>query len=185
MNAQQLQTCTGCPRLSLAESWLQNIEFSMVSYGINTPLRQAAFIAQIGHESGGLRHTTELWGPTSAQSRYEGRDDLGNNQPGDGALFRGHGLIQVTGRANHAAARDALRGRFPDLNVPDFETIPEALALPQWAALSAAEFWARKGLNALADTENFERITRRINGGTNGLEERQALYRLAKKVLVC
>ena len=114
---------------------------------INTPARVAAFLAQVGHESGGFRYTTEIWGPTTAQQRYDGRKDLGNPQPGDGSRFRGHGLIQTTGRYNHARVRDRLRQRLgPD--VPDFEAQPELLAADEWAATSAADYWDDKGLNA-------------------------------------
>ena len=117
-----------------------------------------------------------------AQGRYEGRADLGNTKPGDGFRFRGRGLIQVTGRANHAAARDRLRARFGG-GVPDFEELPDRLAEPQWAALSAGDFWDRHGLNALADAGDFMRITKAINGGTNGYADRVARLETAKSVL--
>ena len=137
--------------------------------------RVAAFIAQIGHESGQLVYVRELWGPTPAQSRYEGRKDLGNTEAGDGFKFRGRGLIQVTGRANYAACGEAL--------AVDLIHHPELLEQPQHACMSAAWFWATHGLNTLADADKFETITRRINGGLNGLAERQAFYAAALKVL--
>ena len=152
-----------------------------VHYGITTPERVAAFLAQVFHESGRLRYLKELWGPTPAQSRYEGRADLGNIRPGDGSRFRGRGLIQVTGRTNYQRMRDFLRRDVP--NVPDFEASPELLELPQWAAYSAAAFWAAHNLNALADAGDFDGITKRINGGTNGQAERRALWAQAKKVI--
>jgi len=183
MTPEQLAACTGCPRVALAASWLAPIEAAMAAYSIDTPARQAAFLAQIGHESGGLQYPRELWGPTPAQTRYEGRADLGNTQPGDGKRFRGHGLIQVTGRDNHARARDRLRAKFPERDVPDFEADPEALALSEWAALSAADFWEGHGLNALADAGDFEKITKRINGGLNGYADRRARYDQAREVL--
>ena len=137
--------------------------------------RVAAFIAQIGHESGQLKYVKEIWGPTAAQARYEGRADLGNTQPGDGSKYRGRGLIQITGRANYKACGDAL----------GLELInhPELLEKPQHACMSAAWFWATKGLSTLADEGKFETITRRINGGVNGLADRQMLYARALKVL--
>jgi putative chitinase len=128
-----------------------------------------------------LRSTTEQWGPTPAQRRYEGRADLGNTQPGDGERFKGHGFIQVTGRFNHARVRDRLRERFPD--VPDFEAEPERLAELPWAALSAADYWDDKGLNALADAGDFAAITRKINGGLNGQADRLARWGKAKRAL--
>lgn len=148
---------------------------AMQRYQIVGSMRVAAFIAQIGHESGQLRYVREIWGPTPAQARYEGRADLGNTKAGDGFKFRGRGLIQVTGRANYAACGEALG--------VDLVNQPELLEQPQYACMSAAWFWSVKGLNTLADAGEFERITRRINGGLNGLADRQALYAIALKVL--
>lgn len=163
---------------ALAQRWLPHVRAACGLYGIDTPARVAAFLAQIGHESGGFRYTTEIWGPTPAQQRYEGRADLGNTQPGDGARYKGHGLIQTTGRYNHARVRDRLRARLgPD--VPDFEAQPELLAADEWAATSAADYWDDKGLNTLADQdtpEAFLQITRRINGGINGHADRVARW---------
>jgi putative chitinase len=148
---------------------------AMGRYQIVGRQRVAAFIAQVGHESGQLRWVRELWGPTSAQSRYEGRADLGNTLPGDGFRFRGRGLIQVTGRANYAECGEALG--------LDLISRPELLELPEWAAKSAAWFWSTRGLNTLADAGAFDKITRRINGGQNGAEERRELYDRARDVL--
>ncbi|GAA4425747.1 hypothetical protein [Acidovorax lacteus] len=163
---------------ALAQRWLPHVRAACGLYGIDTPARLAAFLAQIGHESGGFRYTTEIWGPTPAQQRYEGRADLGNTQPGDGARYKGHGLIQTTGRYNHARVRDRLRARLgPD--VPDFEAQPDLLAADEWAATSAADYWDDKGLNTLADQdtpEAFLQITRSINGGINGHADRVARW---------
>lgn len=137
--------------------------------------RVAAFIAQIGHESGQLVHVREIWGPTPAQAKYEGRKDLGNTVPGDGFKYRGRGLIQITGRANYAACGEALG--------LDLINQPELLEQPKNACLSAAWFWAMKGLNNLADAGEFNTITRRINGGLNGLEDRLKLWAKAREVL--
>ena len=148
---------------------------AMGNYGIVTPLRMAAFIAQVGHESGQFRWLKELWGPTAQQAGYDGRADLGNTVKGDGSNYRGRGLIQITGRANYAACGEALG--------LDLLSKPELLELPQYAAMSAAWFWSAKGLNTLADQGDLVKITRRINGGLNGLADRQALYDKALKVL--
>ena len=149
---------------------------AMNRYQIVGSKRVAAFIAQIGHESGQLKYVKEIWGPTAAQIRYEGRADLGNTQAGDGSKYRGRGLIQITGRANYKACSDAL-----DL---DLINHPELLEKTQHACMSAAWFWASRGLNTLADAGLFDAITRRINGGHNGAADRHALYARALKVLV-
>ena len=148
---------------------------AMSKYGIVTIARIAAFIAQVGHESGQLRYVREIWGPTAQQAGYEGRADLGNTVKGDGSKYRGRGLIQITGRANYAACGEALG--------LDLINQPELLEQPQHAAMSAAWFWSTKGLNTLADKGEFVKITRRVNGGVNGLEDRQRLYAQAQKVL--
>jgi len=148
---------------------------AMAKYGIVTRLRMAAFIAQLGHESGQLRYVREIWGPTAQQLTYEGRADLGNTVKGDGSKFRGRGLIQTTGRANYAACGEALG--------LDLINNPELLELPKHAAMSAAWFWSTRGLNTLADQGDFAKITRRINGGLTGQDDRQALYDKALRVL--
>lgn len=148
---------------------------AMNRYGIVGTPRAAAFIAQVGHESGQFRWLKELWGPTAQQVGYEGRADLGNTVRGDGSKFRGRGLIQITGRANYAACGEALG--------LDLINQPTLLEQPQYAAMSAAWFWSSRGLNTLADLGDLLKITRRINGGLNGLADRQALYDKALKVL--
>ncbi|WLG53993.1 glycoside hydrolase family 19 protein [Pseudomonas extremorientalis] len=148
---------------------------AMSRYGIVGTPRAAAFIAQVGHESGQLRYVREIWGPTAQQLTYEGRADLGNTVKGDGSKYRGRGLIQITGRANYAACGEALG--------LDLINKPELLELPQNAAMSAAWFWSTRGLNTLADQKDFAKITRRINGGLTGQDDRQALYDKALKVL--
>lgn len=148
---------------------------AMQQYQIVGNKRTAAFIAQIGHESGQLRYVREIWGPTVAQHGYEGREDLGNTVAGDGRKYCGRGLIQITGRANYTKCGEALG--------LDLISHPELLELPQHAAMSAAWFWKQKGLNDLADRNEFNTITRRINGGLNGLADRLALWEKARAVL--
>ena len=140
----------------------------MLEFQINTPKRQAAFLSQIGHESGGLHWTVELWGPTFQQRRYEGREDLGNTQTGDGFRFRGRGILQTTGRFNYRATGKALG--------IDLISAPELLAQPELAARSAGWFWMAHGLNELADDGEFEQITKIVNGGMTGYADRLALY---------
>ena len=147
----------------------------MREFDINTPMRQAAFLAQVGHESGGLHWTTEIWGPSLAQRNYEDRRDLGNHLTGDGFKFRGRGLLQTTGRANFKATGQALG--------VDLIANPELLSEPELASRSAGWYWKTHGCNAFADNEQFVLLTRRINGGVNGLEDRQRLYEAAKEAL--
>jgi putative chitinase len=183
MDANTLARCTGA-RIDRAQRFAEVMTAAMSAYAINTPLRQAMFLANVGHESGGLHYTTELWGPSPAQKGYEGRKELGNVQPGDGFRFRGHGLIQTTGRFNHAAVRDRLRKRFPERDVPDFEADPEFLGMTEWAALSAADYWDMKGLNAWADKGDFDGVCDLINrgrktqasGDSNGYGDRLKIY---------
>ncbi|QDH65250.1 glycoside hydrolase family 19 protein [Pseudomonas azotoformans] len=160
---------------SRAGVFVLGLNAAMSQYSIDTPARIAAFIAQVGHESGQLRYVREIWGPTAQQAGYEGRADLGNTVKGDGSRYLGRGLIQITGRANYTACGEALG--LDLINHPDF------LELPQHAAMSAAWFWSTRGLNVLADRGDFVKITRRINGGLTGLDDRQALYDRALKVL--
>lgn len=181
ITAAQLAASTGA-RPDTAAAWLPAISEAMATFGIDSAARVAMFLAQIGHESMHLVRTREIWGPTPAQAAYEGRLDLGNTQPGDGSRYRGRGLIQVTGRHNYAVMRDSLR-RVYGQGVPDFEAYPQLLEDMTWAARSAGQFWAWRSLNALADAGDIERVTRRINGGLNGLPERQALYTAAKEAL--
>lgn len=180
ISVDQLAKACGCSR-SKAAIWWAPITEAMDRFKINSPAEQAAFLAQVAHESGRLVYVVELWGPTPSQARYEGRKDLGNVRPGDGYRYRGRGLIQTTGRSNYAAARDGLRAALADPNVPDFEADPDQLSTPRWAAMSAAYFWVSKGCAALCG--NFTALTRRINGGTNGLADRLALWDAAKVAL--
>lgn len=138
----------------------------MKQYGIDTPVRQAAFLSQLAHESGRFYYVEEI----ASGKAYEGRKDLGNTQPGDGVRFKGRGLIQLTGRSNY-------RQLSQQLGV-DFENNPELLKTPQYAVQSACWFWDSRNLNELADVRDIRAITKRINGGYNGFADREALYKL-------
>ena len=148
-----------------------NVHFP--SYCImDSALRLAHFMAQLVHESGGFRYMEEI---ASGQA-YEGRADLGNTQPGDGKRFKGRGPIQITGRANYRQY-----GRQIGI---DIENHPEIAAVPSIGLHLALEYWATKKLNALADADDLLTITKRINGGTNGLADRTAQLAKAKGLLV-
>ena len=133
----------------------------MRKYKITSPLRIAHFIAQLAHESASFLYTEEL----ASGAAYEGRQDLGNTRPGDGPRYKGRGLIQLTGRANYAAySRDA---------GVDYLAKPQLLASDANASVDVAcWFWNKKGLNKLADQDDVRAITKCINGGFNGIDER-------------
>jgi len=154
-----------------AETYIELLNSAMDRFSIDSPQRQAAFLAEVAHESSELRYALEI---ASGES-YEGRRDLGNTEPGDGVRFKGRGLIQITGRSNYRACGVALG--------LDLIGSPELLEQPENAAMSAAWFWNTRGLNGLADAENFNAITRRINGGLNGQPARIAYWERAKDAL--
>lgn len=154
-----------------ADTFCSPLNSAMAEFNITTPSRKAAFVAQIAHESGQLRYVREL----ASGAAYEGRKDLGNVVTGDGVRYKGRGLIQITGRANYEACGAALG--------LDLIVHPELLEQPVNACRSAAWFWSMHGLNELADAGDQVRITRRINGGTNGLAERLAYFETAEKVI--
>jgi len=137
------------------------------SYGINTPLRVAHFMAQIEHESGGFKYLTELGGKSYFE-KYEGRKDLGNIQKGDGFKFRGRGYIQVTGRANYTLLSKDMR--------IDFVNNPDMLSQEANAMISAVWYWNKNKLNSLADANDIKGITKRINGAYNGLDDRRKRF---------
>jgi putative chitinase len=164
-----------------AAAYVAPINSTIAYYGINTPQRVSAFLAQIGHESGQLHFGREL-GSDSYLAKYDTgplAKRLGNTPEadGDGQKYRGRGLIQVTGHDNYLACSKAL---FSDQRLL---ATPELLEQPQWAAMSAGWYWSTRRLNELADAGDFEAVTRKINGGLNGLAERRALYDQALKVL--
>lgn len=174
MTPRQLAEATGA-FIHRATEFLPFLEDAMHEFSINTADRQAAFLAQIAHESGSFRFLVEIWGPTASQARYETRYDLGNVAPGDGFRYRGRGLVQLTGRANYKKAGDALGANLIDQ--------PELLGQPALACRSAAWFWKTHGCNELADAGEFEKITKRINGGLKGYAERLGFWEKAKAVL--
>ncbi len=157
----------------------------MAAYQINTIARSACFLANLAHESGSFRYVREI----ASGKAYEGRKDLGNTQKGDGVKFRGRGLIQVTGRANYLACSLAL------FNDSRLIATPELLEQPQYAVESACWFWKTRSLNQLSDRVDpalpllgdnlkaFKAVVRRINGGTNGLEERIEFFQRAVFVM--
>lgn len=174
LTREQLKKCYPFATDQNLDRFLKPLNSTLLKFDINTPVRVAAFLAQIGHESGSLRYVREI----ATGEAYEGRKDLGNTTPGDGKRFKGRGLIQITGRTNYDALSRALNY--------DFLLRPEMLEYPGAAAMSAGWFWKRTGLNELADEnteESFKRITKKINGGYNGLEDRERHWTCCKKAL--
>lgn len=150
---------------------------ALVEGHIDTPRRIAAFMAQLAHESGEYLWMAEIWGPTEDQLGYEGAARLGNTQPGDGFKFRGRGPIQITGRDGYTRCAAAMG--------LDLLNHPELLMLPENATRSAVWFWNDKvgGLSPIADQDWFRLLTRLINGGYNGLEDRVVHWRRNRELL--
>jgi putative chitinase len=194
LTAEYLMAATGSNREN-AEKFLPFIQGACKAYDITTPKRIAGFLSQIGHESGGLAMLEEnlnykaetlmrVWPkrfPTLefaqqfarnpqkiANSVYANRMGNGDEASGEGWKYRGRGLKQLTGKDNYRAFSKAIG--------TDFVADPDLLLQPVNAALSAGWFWSANNLNALADNGDVPGMTKRINGGTIGLEQRQALY---------
>lgn len=174
MDAQTLAQAMGrVPGVDYA-AMLPHIEEAMRAASCTTPLRAAHFLAQVGHESAGLRYMEEI----ASGAAYEGRADLGNTRPGDGRRFKGRGPIQLTGRANYRAFTRWAQNAGHTTH--DFEANPHLLSQPEWGFLAASYYWtvARPDLNSQADRDDLEAVTRSINGGLNGLaDRRQRLHR--------
>lgn len=149
------------------ELFLEPINLAFEKWHLNTPERQRMFLAQLGHESGQLRYTEEL----ASGAAYEGRKSLGNTSPGDGVKYKGRGLIQITGRTNYALCGLAL-------DLPLLEK-PELLQQLPYSVDSAGWFWQNNNLNSYCDKGDFKGLTKRINGGYNGWEDRVLLYKRA------
>jgi len=174
ISTRQLRTIMPTLSEDGAAAWVSPLNDAMVAFGIDQTLaREAAFLAEVAHESGELRYVCEL----ADGSAYECRGDLGNKEAGDGPKFKGRGLLQITGRSNYADCSLAL---FGDARLLDE---PELLEDFKPAADSAGWFWQSHGLNNVADAGDFETITRKINGGLMGYDQRVTYLRRAKLAL--
>lgn len=159
-------------RPSIAQGLAEAMPKVIRDANLTTNLRLAHFLAQIAHESAGFKTTIEYASGTA----YNNRKDLGNTRPGDGPKFKGRGLIQVTGRNNYEAMSKALG--------EDFIEDPTELGSFPWAALSAAVYWKTNDLNRYADRNDIKKITKAINGGYNGLSDRERYFNLAQSALL-
>jgi putative chitinase len=196
MNSSQLQA------LGIDQKWLEPLNATFAKYDISTPVRQAFFVGQCAHESNnftrleeGLNYsasrlmavwpsrfpTLEAAAPYAnnpeklANKVYGGRVDLGNKEDGDGFKFHGRGCIQLTGRDLYERCGEAIGA--------DLINQPQLLVEPHYAAMSAAWFWNKKGLNSLADVQDYDTMTKRINGGLIDLDDRKAKIAKALSVL--
>ncbi|MGP2481284.1 glycoside hydrolase family 19 protein [Pantoea eucalypti] len=206
LTASSFQLATGVSN-ALRDAWFPHIAASLSAFQISTPLRQAHFLAQTGHESAGFLKVEEglnysenaltaMFGKriTAEQARAYGRNAMhaanqkmiasiiyanrngnGDVASGDGYRYRGRGLIQITGKANYAALLKQLGA--------DVVANPDLLLGYRFAAMSAAAWWKNNGLNELADSDDVIRITRIINGGTNGLDDRKSRLSKSKGIL--
>lgn len=164
------QIMPNCPSAKRAD-YMPFIQQAMTEFEITSYLRETAFLAQLAHESAELRYMEEI----ASGAAYEGRKDLGNTQPGDGKRFKGRGPIQLTGRANYT--------KYGGLLGLDLVNDPTIAATKEVGFRIAGQFWKLNGLNELADAQQFKLITKRINGGYNGLDDRIKYYQRAKKVM--
>lgn len=171
MTPAELKKCMPYASLANCAKYVQPLADAATEFGIDTPLRQAYFLAQLAHESASLSTTVEY----ASGRDYEGRLDLGNDEPGDGIKYKGHGLIQTTGKTNHFRVADYF-------GVPR-EDIVGWLQTPEGAARSAGLFWRDNNLNFSADADNIKLNTRVINGGYNGLLDRTQRLVEAKRGL--
>lgn len=167
----ELQRICPTTRSQVLARYVEPLNATMQEFEINTPEREAMFLAQVAHESGGFNYVREL----ASGEAYEGRKDLGNDCAGDGVKYKGRGLIQITGKANYRSCGESL-----GINLVES---PESLETPILASRSAGWFWNAKHLNDYADKGDFLLVTKRINGGTNGYADRQAYYKRASEVL--
>jgi putative chitinase len=168
------------PRFSGANGDRQNVitaavgevlALTLARYGIDTRLRIAHFLGQTCHESAGFRTTEEF----ASGHAYEGRSDLGNTQPGDGPRYKGRGLLQLTGRANYRDLGKILK--------VDLEGEPERAGEPVLSLLIACEYWKKRRINADCDADDLIAVTKKVNGGTNGLEDRRQYTTKAKAAI--
>lgn len=172
ITAQQVKSAAlGQVNVSNMNSVLVALDKYGAQFGLDKAHRLAQFMAQLMHESGDFRYDREVWGPTTAQNGYEGRKDLGNTQKGDGKKFSGRGAIQITGRANYKEFTSWCRSNLNTV-VPDFSQEPDKINTDPYEGLVPIWYWSTRDLNRYADNGDIESITRKINGGKNGLEDR-------------
>ncbi len=191
LTAEQIKQITPHTPLERIETFLPHFNIYLPAYEIDTPIEVASYLAQVLHESGGLKWTREIWGPTAQQIRYE-RDfkqewsaknprnrlafQLGNEFKGDGKKFAGHGLIHTTGRYNH------LKESMEMFKDDRLVRTPDLLCTPVYAVWSSVIYWQRKKLDLHDDDLDIRKETKIVNGGYNGIQDRQQYFNRALKV---
>ena len=184
LTIEMLCSAAGRPPNANMQSILSALQVLGDAAGLVSPHRLAHFIAQAGHETAWFYYDREVWGPTAAQRRYEDRVDLGHSPaaPGEAARFKGRGPFQLTGRHNYRQFTEWAKQNDP--SAPDFEANPDLVLTDPWEGASAIWYWQDRGLNDYADRNDFMNLTRRINGGLNGLADRELCYgRIALTIL--
>lgn len=171
LNTDSLLAIMAHGNASTIQTFLPLFKTEVVKYQADSPLRFSHFLAQVGHESLSLVYTEEL----ASGAAYEGRKDLGNTEQGDGKRFKGRGLIQLTGRKNYAAY-----GEYACLNLLQTGNETMVSKIPAYAVDASLWFWKTHNLNTRADVDDLKGITRRVNGGYNGLTDRQKYLNRAK-----
>ena len=166
----------GAAQTANAGSIIAGLQAYGETAGLLMPHRLAQFVPQVAHESARFVYDKEVWDGKGAQARYDIRTDLGNTpeRDGDGYLYRGRSGIQLTGKANYQAFTAWCAKRFK--NAPDFVAKPGLINTDPWEGLVPIWYWETRQLNTYADAGNTEMVSRRINGGTNGLDDRLLLY---------
>jgi putative chitinase len=175
LNADSLTAIMGHGNPIKIKSYLPFFLTLLPQYEVNTPLRISHFLAQVGHESLSLTYTEEL----ASGAAYENRQDLGNNQKGDGVRFKGRGFIQLTGRQNYSDYSD-----YSGLDLLQKGNEQLISINPQYALDVSLWFWKNRKLNNLADQDDLRTITRRVNGGYNGINDREDYLKRAKFFLM-
>jgi len=166
------------------KSFLAGLNKFGAQVGLDKPHRLAQYLGQMMHESANFRYDRELWGPTPAQKRYDTRTDLGNTaaKDGDGKKYAGRTAIQITGRDNYE--QFTAWAKMLDKRAPDFVANPDAANTDPWEGLGPIWYWDTRNLNKWADVGDLRSVTKRINGGYNGLKDREARYTRAALVLL-
>jgi len=184
ITSEQLLQIAGTNRIkNRIEALTPGVNATFEKYQINSKLRMAHFLAQIMHESGGLKWLRELWGPTAQQKKYDPpfslAKTLGNLNRGDGFKYRGRGLIQLTGKHNYQKFTDDIGAEF----AANFVSQPDLVETAPYAVLVAGWYWNSRNINKFADQDNLREVTRKINGGWNGIRDRRRYLKRAKLVL--